>query len=66
MEEMAEMVVMITHTTLAKIMTRTGVLIAIAIEDIQYQRQCIRGTILLALWKRWNTTVPKCMNDFSS
>jgi len=47
MEEMAEMVVIITHTALAEVMTRTDVLIAIAIEDIQYQQLCIHGTILL-------------------
>jgi len=48
MEEMAETVVIITHTALAEVMTRTDFLITIAIEDIQYQRLCIRGTILLA------------------
>ena len=66
MEEMVEMVVMKTHTALAKVMTRADVLIAIAIKDSQYQQLCIHGTILLALWKRWNTTVLICMNDFFS
>jgi len=66
MEEMAEIVVMIIHTTLAEVMTRTDVLIAITIEDTQYQRPYIRGTILLALWKWWNTTITICINISSS
>jgi len=40
---MEEMVVMITHTTLTEVMTRTDILIAIAIENIQYQRHNTPG-----------------------
>jgi hypothetical protein len=63
---MEEMAVMIIHIALAEVSTRIDVLSAIVIEDTQYQRPCIRDTILLALWKQWNITATKCMNAFSS
>jgi len=62
MEVMEEMVVMTTHTTLIKAMTRADAPIVTGIRDTQYQWQYIHGTILWHNGGSGTPPAPICMN----